>query len=510
MDNMMQNVRRDDGLSNLRALSQMRQMKENEIKQMLSPQPVSFMAKGGFPDLSGDGQITQKDILMAKGVIAKNKGGLTSLPVQHMIFGGLTRKIKKGAQRLGGAASDVVKGITSGISSALGGGKGTGDFLKTLALMAVTNMLIPGGGPLMAAAKAYVVPSLATGGFNELTSDPFREDKLLRAAVAGTGSYLADKYAANQTPNTSNNIPTNEAIESARLESIGDTTSNVPLDNTINVTQAEPSFGSKYITPAVDATKQFASDIASYDLGEKAIGVPYDVAQLGKDAVTSYGTTMVKQELDEIKKAQQDAQGLAEQIQKEAEARQMTARQFAKAAIEDPVKYSYVYKYGANPQSVQDILERMYGGAEDTATAQYFEPATYTTESGRLPGELTAAGAYGGGISTIINNAIGQNKQFADGMVPNTVDRKSDGMSDSETMLITDRTGRDPKGIMKISEEEYVISAPDMAILGNGSAQAGAQKLDNFRKDLRKMAYGTSTHQPRIDSNKAFQSLMKG
>ncbi len=28
---------------------------------------------------------------------------------------------------------------------------------------------------------------------------------------------------------------------------------------------------------------------------------------------------------------------------------------------------------------------------------------------------------------------------------------------------------------MKISEEEYVISAPDMAILGNGSARAGAK-----------------------------------
>ena len=37
---------------------------------------------------------------------------------------------------------------------------------------------------------------------------------------------------------------------------------------------------------------------------------------------------------------------------------------------------------------------------------------------------------------------------------------------------------------MKISEEEYVVSAPDMALLGNGSARAGAQKLDNFRKNL--------------------------
>ena len=95
-------------------------------------------------------------------------------------------------------------------------------------------------------------------------------------------------------------------------------------------------------------------------------------------------------------------------------------------------------------------------------------------------------------------------------MVPNTVDSKSDGMSDSETMIITDKEGKEPRGIMKISEEEYVISAPDMAILGNGSAQAGAKKLDNFRKGLRQMAYGTSIHQPRIDGNKALQSLIRG
>ena len=35
-----------------------------------------FYKRGGgnFPDHSGDGQITQKDILMAKGVIPKPKG----------------------------------------------------------------------------------------------------------------------------------------------------------------------------------------------------------------------------------------------------------------------------------------------------------------------------------------------------------------------------------------------------------------------------------------------------
>ena len=35
--------------------------------------PVKKKKKGKFPDHSGDGKITKKDILMAKGVIPKNK-----------------------------------------------------------------------------------------------------------------------------------------------------------------------------------------------------------------------------------------------------------------------------------------------------------------------------------------------------------------------------------------------------------------------------------------------------
>ena len=101
----------------------------------------------------------------------------------------------------------------------------------------------------------------------------------------------------------------------------------------------------------------------------------------------------------------------------------------------------------------------------------------------------------------------GMPSQFFSGKVPNTTDPRSDGMSDSETMLITDPTGKDPRGIMKISEQEYVMSAPDMAILGNGDPNAGAQLLDNFRQNLRQAAYGTRAHQPRIDPNKALSSL---
>jgi len=532
MNNMMQNVRRDDGLSNLMALQQMRQMRQ---PQMMQQPPTVYNAQGGFPDLSGDGTITQKDILMAKGVIERNQGGLTSLPVIKAFSGfrsfkipkpirQIGRTVSKGAQMIGGAAQDVVDGTLSGVSSALGGGKGTGDFLKTLALMAVTNILIPGGGPLMTALKAYAVPSLATGGLNELTSDPLRQDKLLRAAAAGAMHYGADKYQAYQAKNAPDPTFSADAVKGTSPElqyadksggmsssttggiDSGSLSSNYAQSNINNPNMFERGIDTaggyidkagSYVDSAVNTTKDF--------LGKEIVPGRYDVAQLGKDAVTAYGTTEIKKEIDAAKKAYQDAQGLSEQIQAEAEGRQMTARQFAKAAIEDPVKYSYIYKYGANPQSVADVLNRMYQGTEDTETAQYFEPATYTTESGRLPGELAAA--TGGGISSIINNARGQNNQFFQGQVPNTTRDNSDGMSDNETMLITDETGQKPKGIMKISEKEYVVSAPDMAILGNGDPNAGAQALDEFREGLRKAAYGTKAHQPRLNPRTALQSL---
>ena len=38
------------------------------------PNRRSFFKKGSFPDMSGDGKVTKKDILIARGVIKKPKG----------------------------------------------------------------------------------------------------------------------------------------------------------------------------------------------------------------------------------------------------------------------------------------------------------------------------------------------------------------------------------------------------------------------------------------------------
>jgi hypothetical protein len=41
-----------------------------------------------------------------------------------------------------------------------------------------------------------------------------------------------------------------------------------------------------------------------------------------------------------------------------------------------------------------------------------------------------------------------------------------------------------------LSDGEYVIDAPTVAALGDGSTKAGARRLDAFRKAIRRQSYG--------------------
>ena len=56
-------------------------------KEKMKPVPL---AKGGFPDLSGDGKVTKKDVLIGRGVIKKKRGGPVDSPKKKK------KKTKKG------------------------------------------------------------------------------------------------------------------------------------------------------------------------------------------------------------------------------------------------------------------------------------------------------------------------------------------------------------------------------------------------------------------------------
>lgn len=78
----------------------------------------------------------------------------------------------------------------------------------------------------------------------------------------------------------------------------------------------------------------------------------------------------------------------------------------------------------------------------------------------------------------------------ADGMV----DGGGDGMSDSVPATI------DGEQDLLVSKDEYVIDAPTVAMIGNGSSDAGAEKLDKMREEVRKASTGSRIQPKKIDS----------
>lgn len=78
----------------------------------------------------------------------------------------------------------------------------------------------------------------------------------------------------------------------------------------------------------------------------------------------------------------------------------------------------------------------------------------------------------------------------ADGMI----DGGGDGMSDSVPATI------DGKEDLLVSKDEYVIDAPTVSMIGNGSSDAGAEKLDKMREEVRKAATGSRIQPKNIDA----------
>jgi hypothetical protein len=63
------------------------------------------MKKGGFPDLSGDGKTTMKDILIGRGVIKKAGGGSAMPGMKKRVMAKRGKSIKKRVKKaMGGGA----------------------------------------------------------------------------------------------------------------------------------------------------------------------------------------------------------------------------------------------------------------------------------------------------------------------------------------------------------------------------------------------------------------------
>lgn len=114
------------------------------------------------------------------------------------------------------------------------------------------------------------------------------------------------------------------------------------------------------------------------------------------------------------------------------------------------------------------------------------------------PAQLTTGVAEGGSPAEA---PVVEGKMFS-GMVEDN--GTGDGMSDNVEFEVVG----DPEiGRAMLSPDEYVMDAYTVAALGNGSADAGADKLDKFREELRQKVYGSKEQPNEIDGAKELSKL---
>jgi hypothetical protein len=82
-----------------------------------------------------------------------------------------------------------------------------------------------------------------------------------------------------------------------------------------------------------------------------------------------------------------------------------------------------------------------------------------------------------------------------------------DGQSDNVPFKVDSRSKSDPSGAL-LSVDEYVLPADVVSMMGNGSSNAGASKLDNFVKSVRKESFGTTKQQKPYNTERGLSALV--
>ena len=102
---------------------------------------------------------------------------------------------------------------------------------------------------------------------------------------------------------------------------------------------------------------------------------------------------------------------------------------------------------------------------------------------------MTTRRAEGGGIG---------------GYFEGQVQGRGDGMSDQ---ILFEVEGNNPDKAL-LSRDEYVIPADVVAMLGNGSSNAGSDQLDNFIKGVRQDSFGTQKQQRELNAQQGLRGLV--
>ena len=143
-------------------------------------------------------------------------------------------------------------------------------------------------------------------------------------------------------------------------------------------------------------------------------------------------------------------------------------------------------------------LERVVNMAKiDVTQSQGLPMAAAPAMMAALENPIQAA--QGGGLMR-----LAAQDEFS-GQVPG----QGHGMEDNVYMPIVERQEGSQVGTLAVSPDEYVVDAHTMAALGNGSADAGAEVMDNVVENVRSKAYGTTQQPNEINGLAALRPMIE-
>ena len=138
-----------------------------------------------------------------------------------------------------------------------------------------------------------------------------------------------------------------------------------------------------------------------------------------------------------------------------------------------------------DPPTLEEIYNRYYRGVRPD---KGWEGRWYKPISGR-----NTYAKEGGLVS------LAKGGRAFEGMV----EGPGHGMQDNVMMPI------EGGGVAAVSPKEYVVPADVMAMLGNGNADDGSEKMDRFISKFRTTKYGRDRQPPEMDGSTALQSLVR-
>mgnify|MGYP003625564117 FL=1 len=97
----------------------------------------------------------------------------------------------------------------------------------------------------------------------------------------------------------------------------------------------------------------------------------------------------------------------------------------------------------------------------------------------------------------------------AGGRFSGKVPGQGHGMEDNVYMPIVERQAGSQVGVLAVSPDEYVVDAHTMSALGNGSADAGADVMDQVVEGVREKAYGTDKQPNQINGLAALRPMIE-